>query len=444
MDLIRGGRGSFIMTVTREDLNPCTVQLAVVCTPEEVAQGFEKAFKQLAKKVKLPGFRPGHAPKAMVEKFVQKNDLYEGAADTIVRDAFKHAVEEHKLEPDRNIRPHVDIKLLDQEKGTCEFNVKIGLPPVVEMGDPKGLPIERPKVEVSEEEVEYQIEELRKRRSIREPITDRGVMEGDVAVVNVKIDGEPGEGRNFMTIAGQTFPQLDQALMGMHLEEMKLLDLTFPENFQEKDWAGKPLKCQISINSVSSVKPPELDDSFAQSLKTDNLVDLRTRLKVQIERAKEEMVRDIVTEQLLDKLLERSTVHVADPMWETVAARRLQDTAIEQEKLGKTMEEYSKENGMTVEELVEAWKKSAHLHVKRALLINKVRETEKILLDNQDLNQELYRMAMEFEVQPDEMIEMLKKNQAMDDLHFRAISRKVVDFLLAHADVKEVAIAAKV
>jgi trigger factor len=426
------------MQVTREDLNPCTVKLTVVCEPQEVEEGFSKALKQIAKQIRLPGFRPGHAPKAMVEQYVQKGELVDAAAEHIVRTGFKNALADQKLEPDPGTRPNIELTKLDEEEKACEFTVKVPLPPVVELGDYKGLPIERPKIDVSDEEVEYQIEEIRKRRSTREAITDRGVQEGDVAVLNIKAEGETGEGRTFMTIAGKTFPQLDQAIMGMRVEEMKTLDLTFPENFQEKDWAGKPMHVQVALNSVSSVRLPELDEEFAKSLQTESIDELRERVKAGIGRAKEDMVREMVTEQLLDRLLERSTVHVADPMWEQLAIRRLQETEAEQREKGKTLEEHAQENGMTLDELRQAWMDKAKVHVQRALMIREIFTREDMKLSNPELNQELVAMAGEYNIQPDEMLNLLKKNQAVEELHFRAISRKVADFLAEHADAKEV------
>ncbi len=427
------------MQVTREDLNPCTVKLNVVCDAEQVKAGFEKALKSISKSIKMPGFRPGHVPKGMIEKMIDPGQLNEEAAEFIVRSAFRKAVEQEGLTPDGGTSPSVELVKIDQAEGACEFNAKVPLPPVVELGDYKSLPIERPAIDVTEEEVEYQIEELRKQRHSREAVTDRGAEEGDVAVVNIKLEGEEGDGRNFMTVVGKTFPQLDQALSGMRVEEMKQLDLTFPENFQEKDWAGKSYKCLVTLNSISAVKLPDIDDAFAQSLKTDNLDDLQTKLREGILRAKNEMVREMVTEQLLERLLERSKVEVSDNMWEQLASRRLHETQQEVQQEGKTMEQHAAENGMTVDGLVEAWKEKAKLHVIRALMIRTVYEQEKMQVNNEDLNRELYAMANEFGVEPQQMLEMLQKNQAMEEIQYRSISRKVSEFLLEHADIKEVA-----
>jgi trigger factor len=425
------------MNVTREDLNPCTVKLTIVCEPAEVKEGFERAFKNLSKKIRLPGFRPGHAPKKMLEQFVDKQDLYNDAADNVVRKAVTKAIQDEQLTTDRSQLPSVELKKLEQETDECEFEVKVPLPPVVELGDYKGLPVDKPAIEVSDEEIDYQLDEIRKRRSTREAVTDRGVEDGDVAVLNLKADGASGDGRTFMTVVGQTFPQLDELLKNMRVEEMKHVELSFPDNFQEKDWAGKQMKVTVTLNSLSAVKLPQVDEEFAKSLKTENVEDLRERLRETIATAKEEMVRELVNEQLLDALLERSTVHVSDNMWESLASRRLQETAQEQRQKNVSMEDYAKENGMTVEELVQNWQDKAKLHVRRALLIREVFTKEKMQLTNQELNQELMLMSQEYEIAPEELLSLLKKNNQIEELHFRASARKVGDFLSKNAASKE-------
>lgn len=423
------------MQVTREELNPCTLKLTIVCEPQEVTEGFNRAFKQIAKKVKLPGFRPGHAPRAMLEGMVSKEELYDEAAEHIVRNSFKKALEQEGIQPDQSVRPSVELQTLDQDKAVAEFTAKIPLPPKVTLGDYKGLELEKPAVEVTEEEIDRQIEEFRKRRQTREAVTDRGVEEGDVAVVNIKAEGEAGEGHTFMSVSGQLFPELDEALKSMKVEEMKNLELTFPENFTEKEWQGQTKKVTVTLNSLSAVKLPELDDTFAQSLQTENVEDLRIRIRDGIRAAKESMLRDLINEQLLDKLHERSEVNVSDNMWEQLAQRRLEETAQEQQRQGKNLEQYAAENGMTIEQLIEAWGQKAKMHVERALLIREVFTAEKMQLTNQELNFELQGMAQEYGVDLEQMVNMLRENNAVDELHFRAISRKVGDFLEQNAAV---------
>ncbi len=428
------------MQITREDLNPCTVKLTVVCEGDLVRDGFERAYRDLAKKVRVPGFRPGQAPRSVIEKMLAKEDIYDAAAEHIVRKAFREAMEDQGLQP--HSQPSVDVKLLDEETSSCEFTVKVPLQPQIELADYKGLAAEKPVADVTEAEVDRQLEDLRRRRSTRESITDRGVIEGDVAVVSIKIEEEAGQGRNFMVVAGQTFPELDSALMGMKVEEMKSVDLPFPKNFQEKDWSGRMLASQITLRSLSAVKLPELDAAFAKLYQTDSVDELRTLIRDGIAGAKEAMAEEYVNEQLLDELLRQSTVHVPDTMWEQVAQRRLEDLAQEQRKKERTLEEYAADKGMTVEQLVEALRQEAESHVKRAVMVQEIFRRENLQLDNQDMNRELNQMAREFGIDAQDLLAQLKKNNAMDELQFRAINHKVSEFLRDSANLTEVKVEA--
>ena len=421
------------MQVTREDLNPCTVKLTVTLDPEEVQQGYDTAFRQLTKKVKLPGFRPGKAPRAMLEGVLPPQDWNEAAAEEIVRKAYAKAVEQEGLQVDRTTSPQVSLDALDQKEKKAEFTAKVPLPPKVELGEYKGLPVTQPPTDVSDEEIDYQIAELQKRRQSRERVADRGAADGDVAVLN--LEPEDGEGKSFMTVVGQSFPALDDAIRGMGVEEMKNVELTFPESFTLKGLAGQTKPVKVTLNTLSAVSTPALDDAFAQSLEVENLDALKNRLRENIGRAKQQMVRQVLFEGLLEALLERSSVAVSDNMWEALADRRLRETAEEQNRQGKSLDAYAQDNGMTVEALVEAWKDRAKLEVERALLIQTVYTKEEMQIGNEELNRELVAMAQEYGVEPMEMVQTLQQNNALDELQFRALSRKVSDFLLAHADV---------
>lgn len=424
------------MQITREDPNPCTVRLSIVCDPEEVHSGFEKATKKLVKQVQLPGFRPGNAPRHLAEQQLNPTVLLDEALQNIIGNTYRQVLKEQALEPDPTVRPQVDVSKITKDE--CEFTVKIGLPPVVELGDLNGIPVERPNVEVTEEDIDRQITDLRQKRGTREAITERGVTEGDVCVVEIKPDGEES-GRTFMVLAGQTFADLDKALAGMRVENTKHVELTFPDAFQEQDWAGKTLACNVSLNSVSAIRLPDLDDSFAQSLKLENVDELRQRIRTGMENAIGSEIEKIVSDQLLDGLLERSKIEVSDNMWEPVAEQQEADVVREQAENGKNLETYATEQGMTVEELREDWRRRAQTEVRRALLIREIYNKEQMKLTGPDLDREIYDMAREVGVEPKELLTMLDKQNATNEIQFRAISRKVREFLAAHADVKEMA-----
>lgn len=423
---------STTMEIQREDLNPCTIQLTIKCAPEQVQAGFSRAYKAYAKRIRVPGFRPGTAPKKILEPMIDKRDLYNTAADEIVRHVLTEALKAEKIQPHE--APSVDVKELKEDEGECQFVAKVPLKPIVELGEYKGLEIDAPAVEVTDAEVEQQLDELRKRAGKREAVTDRGVHEGDVAVVNIKVAGEEGDGKNFMSVAGQLFPALDKAIAGMEVEEIKMAELTFPKDFQNKDWAGKKKKVQITIRSLNHLAMPDLDDEFAKqavgdNLKSESLDELKGKLRERLVEAKSAVGEEMIFESIQEKLLATSTVHVPDTMWENVANQRLQEEAQTAAQQGKKLEDVAKENGMELEEYVEKWKAEARVQVRRAVLTNAIFEKEGLKLANADYNDMLMQMAMEINVDPRQLFEHLKRNNALYELEVRARYKKVMGFL---------------
>lgn len=430
------------LQVTREDLNPCTVQLTVVCPPEIVTEGFERAIRHFSKQMRVPGFRPGTAPRHLVEPNLTSQQLNQQAADEILRMTVKKIVKEQELEPVE--APFIDVKMLKQDPPECEFVAKVPLAPIVELGDYKGIPAESPSTEVTDEEVEYHLEELRKRQGKREVVTSRGAQQGDNAVVGIRPEeGDSGE-RKFMVIVGQTFADLDEALVGMKAEEMKNAELAFPENFQDKDWAGEKKKCLVTLRSLNAIAAPELDDAFARSLqgdvadfKSENLDELKAKIRLGVEHAKNQALQEYLNDQILDEVLRRSKIEVPDTMWEDVAMRQMREEATELAKQGIKYEDYAKKNGMTLEEMIQKHKDEAKLQVQRAVMIRQIMVQEKFKLVERDLHVELYEMAQEYGIQPVEMAAILRKNRGYQELEFRAMYRKVTAFLRENAQIKK-------
>lgn len=423
------------MQVTREDLNPCTIKLSIVCAPEQVIQGYDRAYRQASKKMKLPGFRPGMAPKHLVKQNAIPDVIKEMAAENIVNSAFGDALKSEKIE--MSGQPTIRLSEIDEDSKKCVFEATVPLAPQVEVGDYKGLEVEKTEVVVTDAEVTERLEDLRARKAKTEAVTDRGVHAGDSVVVAITPEGHEGEGRSFMVIAGSTFKSLDGALLGMSAEQMKQVELSFPKDYQVKEWAGKKLSCHVTVRSLSSRTLPALDDDFAQTHKAKDLEEMKKLVRQAIQENKDEVAEDFVNEMLLDALLSKSKVHVADNMWEQVAQRRLQDIAYEQSQQGKKMEQYAEEQGMTIEQLVDAQNSEAKLYVERAILVREIFQKEKMQLTNQDINTELLLMAREYNIAPAELLTVLRKNNAVEDLHYRAIYKKVTQFLSQHAKFKK-------
>ncbi|MBW7928427.1 MAG: trigger factor [Fimbriimonadaceae bacterium] len=423
------------MQITREDLNPATVQLHIVVPEAMVLEGYAKAYKDAAKDLKIPGFRPGTAPRSVVEKAVSPEFIQDRATDIVMNRAYREALKRENLTP--YSQPGVSDVTIAQDPPKGEFTIKVPLAPVVKLTEYTGIKAIQPTSAVSDADVQNQIEVLRKREAKREQITDRKVIEGDVAVVNIKIEGQEGDGRNFMSVVGKTFPSLDEALIGMAAEEVKVVELTFPETFDEKDWANQTHRCRLTLRSVSAMKLPDLDDDFAQSLGFGNEEELTGRVRALLEEARVSMVHEYVSEQIMGEIVKASEIHVPLTMVEAVAGQQLRDLAQAQAEKKSSLAEYAQEKGMTLEELQKAIMDESRVQVERAVVAQEIFKKEGMKLNNEDFNRELFDMAREYRVTPDEMVALLKKNNALDELRNRALYRKVTDFLIKEADLQE-------
>lgn len=426
------------MKVETTELNSCTIEMKVACTSDQVQSAYDKAYRKAAKRVRVPGFRPGAAPKHLAKKYLNLEEVQRLAAEDMIRAAYTQAVKDNDLKPAG--QPRIEVTKLDEQASEFEFTAKVPLEPKVELGEYKGLNITAPDEAVTDEELEEQLENIRKRRATRKAIEHRGAQDGDFAVVGIRAEGEDKD-RRFMTVVGQTFPQLDQALTGMNSEDTKVVDLTFPDTFQEKDWAGKPMKVDVTLRSLSAAEVPDLDEDFAKELNAENVDQLKERVREQLAEAKKRMVRDYVNEQLLEEVMKGSTIEVSDTLWEGVAERRLSEIAQDAQKENKTLNDIAESNNMTLEELSEKIGERARAEVKHAVAIRKIFEAEGMKLEQSDMRDQVVEIAQENNVSPEEALRVLRRSGNLAEVEFRAIYNRVLDFLHENATVSKAGVA---
>jgi trigger factor len=418
------------MNVEKEQLNACTVKLTIEVDPAEVQEAIGIVKRQIAKGMRVPGFRPGKAPAALVEQFIEKDTLFQRVGEHLVQRTYPEAIKQEGLEPYGG--PAVELQQLDEENPFI-YTAKVPLPPQVTLGEYKGLAAERPDPTPTDEEIDGEIAELRRRRAKQTPV-ERPAQEGDLAVVTVKPE-EAENGKRFMVIVGQTFPQLDQELMGMSAGETKNALLTFPENFEEADWAGKPFDCAISLASLSSVEVPEFDDEFAKHYNVDTADELRTKISERIHRMKEIFGENEVEESLFKSLVDQSTIEMPDTIWEGVYRDEWRSLERQQAKEETTVEAYAANQGLTVEQLREHVKEDAQTQVKRALLIRDIAEQEKFELTEDEIRAQIQRLAERAGVGYEVAQREIARQQGMDEVRFRAMYAKVAAFMKEHANI---------
>lgn len=418
------------MVVENEKINPCTVRLTVEVGQDQVQEAIETAKRYYAKQLRVPGFRPGKAPVTLVDQFIQKDVLLQRAAEYLVPKAYQDALKEAGLEPYG--APAIELTQMDEEN-PARFIAKVPLEPNVTIGDYTNLAVTQPDKAVNEEEIERELTELR-RRNAKQTKVDRGAEDGDLAVLVVAPEGEAP--KRFMVIVGQTFPQLDQDLRGMSAGDKKNITVTFPADFEEERWAGKPMDCEIEMVSVSTVELPEPNDAFALEVYGSDMETLRRDIRVRAEALKEASAENAIVDQLWGEVLGRSNVDIPDNMWESVAQQEWKNIEQRAATNETTVEGIAGSNGLTVDQLREHVNENAKTQVKRALLIRDIAKQEGLELTQEDIDDQVKRLARRANISFEAASREIVKQNAMDEMHFRALFKKVTNLLRTNAGLE--------
>ena len=299
--------------LSREELSPVTIQLTVEVDALTTQRMFERTLRILGKYIDVPGFRRGQAPLNILRRIIPEENLRRAAGELMMDEFIPKVLQQEQIEPYR--APRVDIERL-QEGEPFRFKLTVPLRPIVEkLGEYRDLRFPIPPQETTDEEVEQALESLRKQRMRLESAPDRPAQTDDRLVVGIQSLEEENAKRNrYIMTLGATFGALDNLLAGMHEGETKEATLTFPENFDDPDLAGKTLTVAVTLERVYAPVYPDLDDAFAQQHGYDDLNAMREGIRQRITQRKVEYLQDRAREQALAILRERSIVHLPDAL----------------------------------------------------------------------------------------------------------------------------------
>ncbi|MGZ3550803.1 MAG: trigger factor [Vulcanimicrobiaceae bacterium] len=426
-------------TSTLTKLAPTQVELEIPISADELKAAEDRAFRRLSKNAKLPGFRPGKVPRKVFEQAYGAETITNQAMEDVVPEVYAKAVREHEIEPVD--RPKME--LLPEEPGKpTRIKAVVDVRPEFELGEYKGIGLEREASAVSDEDVERSLQALARDRATLVP-AEREAKLGDVVTVDYegKIDGTPFEGG---TAKGQVtelseerfIPGFATGIAGMTLGQTKDVEATFPENYQQQDLAGKKATFTVILHEVKEYELPAIDDEFAKSVSQNENVDaLKADIRKRLEAISDQKARRELGNAVVEKLVSSYEFPLPEIMVQREIEQMLSDTGSFAARMGVSYEDYLKTVGKTEDDLRTEYRKDAEQRVKGTLILEAIAKAEQINATPGDVSAELQGLAEQYGQPVDRIRQALGNNvlSLMDGI----VRNKTVEFLIDNATITE-------
>lgn len=436
------------MQVKQEQLNPCEVELEVEVEVEKVTSAIDSTYEDVARTITVPGFRKGKAPRAILESYLDKEEIKERAARSLLRDAYSEALTESKLEP---FAP-ADVDLVKFEIGEpMIFKAKVPLAPQVELGEYVGVKVERSLREIVDEDVEKQIDSIRERAAELVPVTDRPVQNGDV--VSVKLSGADEEQPPLRITVGENLPEFDQGLVGMSVGEEKAIDVTYPEDYAAEELRGESKHWDVNVVGIDVKQMPELTDEWIKSAlggeeeaegsepdadRIDTVEKLRARIRASMDRAAVQEADQGVRDKVVEKVIGNATICFPEFMVDETVDHRIAELAERLKERKLSVEDYLKHTNQTIEDLRNSYDEDARNYLKLLLVFREIVDKEKIEVKDEDYDAEIHGVAQERGTTPEAVRAYIEKAGSEESVRNRILREKVVDFLVHASNIKNV------
>ena len=427
------------MSVQVENLDKNMVKLTIEVPAEELEKAIEAAYKKQKNQISVPGFRKGKVPSAMIEKMYGVGVFYEDAANTLIQQNYPSAVDESGV--DIVSRPTVDVVQIEKGKPFI-FTAEVAVKPEVTLGKYMGVTVTKIDTSVSEDEVNEALEQQRNNNARTISVTDRPVAVGDTAVIDFEgfVDGvafEGGKGENHpLEIGSHTFiDTFEDQLVGKNAGDEVEVNVTFPEQYQAADLAGKPATFKVKINEIKTKELPELDDEFAQDVSEfDTLAEYKESLKKNLEEKKENEAKRTKEDEAVQKIIDKSKMDIPEAMIDTQCETMIEEFAQRIAQSGLSMDQYLQFSGLTVDGLKEQVRPEALSRIQASLVLEQIAKDENIEVSDEDVNAEIEKMAASYGMEADKLKEYMgdaEKDSMKKDL---AINKAVE---LVMSNVKE-------
>ncbi|MGE4283338.1 MAG: trigger factor [Clostridia bacterium] len=427
------------MSVKVEQVEKNIVQLEIEVSVDQFEEGMQKAYIKNVKKYNIPGFRKGKAPKKIIEKYYGEGVFYEDAINIVCPEAYDKAVEETKIDPVD--RPEIDIKQIGEGQNFV-FTAKVAVKPEIELGAYKGIEVNQIEYNVTEDNINEELKKMQEKNSRLVTIEDRAVQQGDLTIIDFEgfVDNEPfegGKGSNFnLEIgSGQFIPGFEEQLIGKNTGEEIDVNVTFPEEYHADELAGKPALFKVKINQIKFKELPEIDDEFVKDVSEFNTLDeLKEDIKKRLTEENEHKAKHEMEDAVIDKVIEGVSVDIPQVMIENRIDSMARDFDMRLRGQGLELDKYLELTGFNMEQFREQFKEQAEKQVKTSLVLEKIGQVEAIEVSDDELEQELVKLADNYKMEIDKLKKMLKSEDIQsikDDL----VIGKTIDMLVENANV---------
>ncbi|AEG59279.1 trigger factor [Desulforamulus ruminis] len=429
------------MKATAERIEKNTVLLQIEVEEEQVNKALDKAYRKVVGQVNIPGFRKGKAPRAMVERYVGVETLFGEAAEILIPETYMQALKETETEPIN--QPKIDIVQGEAGKALI-FKATVEVKPEVALGEYKGLEVNRPSEEVTEEDIQKELEKLQARHA--KLVTVEGeIQQGDTAIIDFTgyVDEEAFEGgtaENYsLNIGSGTFiPGFEEQLLGVKTGESKEVNVTFPEEYHAENLAGKPATFKVTVKELKRKELAPLDDEFAKDVSEfDTLEELKSDIRNKLSEAASSKAKSAVENGAVEAAVANATVEVPEIMIERKLEEMLNNLNQRLMQQGINLEQYFKYTNTSIDEMRERMKPDAETNVKNELVLDAIAKIEKVEVSEEEISEEIQKIAAY--VGQDEKIvrKTLELQNEMGNIIQDIARRKTVAFLAENAKVVE-------
>ena len=396
----------------------------------------EAAYRNMASKANIPGFRKGKAPRSVVEGYMGKESILDEAIKHIVPQAYDEAILEQEIEPFG--QPEIEVTQTDP----VIFTATVPLAPTVELGDYAALRLEPEPPETTDENIEAVLEEMRRQNATWEPsegaadYNDLVVIDVDSTVEDKSFIQKVGIQYQLMKDAVAPVPGFAEQLVGMKGGDEKEFKLSFPEDFSQKHYAGKEASFKVKVEEIKAEKLPELDDDFVKQVSTElkTMDELRDEVSKNLRERAEEKSRTDFEEKVVNTVIEQAKVEYPPALVGYETSRLINDSARQFQMSGRSIEDYMEATGKNLEALKEDFRPVAEKNVAGSIVLGKVAEEEKIEVAEDDINAEMEKNIESVTRQvPDDKKEEIRKAidtpETRESIRRSLLTRRTIDRL---------------